>query len=432
VTYDGPKVTQYWTEIGICQNTGGGSNPSRVDPVIRHALAQAVNKSYIRENFYYGFADEGSTLIPPINEFWHYDVPESDLWKYDLSAAAALLEANGYRDTNGDGIREATIESPAAQHNLVPEGTPLTYEMLIRSEYPEEKEIALWLQTEWAQIGVGFTIKVVDEPTLNTIVYSYNYDLMIWYWSADIDPNYQLYVQTTQAINGWNDNMYSSAAYDENFTMAVTTMDREQRKVYVDNCQKVNYEDAAYILLAYVYQRYAWRDDTFTGWGDWASHPGRSMDNYWGANPLLFDLVPYRIDNGEPSDLALGVAPRARPLTDVLIEVKAKQSAGVALEFNVDFGDNESETRIGDGGTGWQTEEFTHTYLESGTYTITVTVSDGLHVLSDTKVIVIADSEPYSTTFLAIGCAVAFLACAAVVVVLWMRKGGRVLHDFHW
>ena len=290
-TYDGPKVTQYWTEIGICMNEGAG-NPSRTDPVIRHALAQAVNKTYIKENFYLGFADEGSTLIPPINEYWHYEPTAAEKWVYNLDVAADMLETNGYLDTDDDGIREATATSPAFLDGLVPEGTPLSYEMLIRSEYPEEKEIALWLRQEWEQIGIEFEVRVVDEPTLNTIVYSYNYDFMIWYWSADVDPNYQLYVQTTQAINGWNDNMYSSEAYDDNFDLAVTTMDKEQRKEYVDNCQRVNYLDASYIILAYVYQTYAWRTDTFDGWGDWDAHPGRSLDNFWSGNPLYFDLVP--------------------------------------------------------------------------------------------------------------------------------------------
>jgi len=306
VTYDGPKVTQYWTEIGFNQG-GGGPNPSVCDPVIRHALAQAVNKSYIRENFYYGFADEGSTLIPPINEYWHYTVPEADLWKYNLTAAAALLQANGYIDTNGDGIRECTSTSPAVENMLVPPGTKLKYEMLIRQEYPEEKDIAFWLQTEWNKIGVDFTVKIVDEPTLNTIVYSYSYDMMIWYWSADVDPNYQLYVQTTQAINGWNDNCYSNPEYDENYTLAVTTMEKEQRKVYVDNCQKINYEDAAYILLAYVYQTYAWRNDTFTGWGDWTAHPGRSLDNFWSGNPLYYDLVPSTVIHDGPNLLYVAI-----------------------------------------------------------------------------------------------------------------------------
>jgi hypothetical protein len=33
-----------------------------------------------------------------------------------------------------------------------------------------------------------------------------------------------------------------------------------------------------------------WRTDTFSNWGDWAADPGRSLDAYWGVNPLLFDL----------------------------------------------------------------------------------------------------------------------------------------------
>jgi hypothetical protein len=42
--------------------------------------------------------------------------------------------------------------------------------------------------------------------------------------------------------------------------------------------------------MAVPYQTYAWRTDTFTGWGDWAANPGRSMDAFWGGNPLFFDL----------------------------------------------------------------------------------------------------------------------------------------------
>jgi peptide/nickel transport system substrate-binding protein len=338
-TYDGPKVTQYWTEIGICQGDGG-SNPSRTDPVIKQAIAQAVDKTYIKDQFYYGFADEGSTLIPPINEYWHYEVPEEDKWQYNLAAAEALLESNGYLDTDSDGVREATASSPAALNNLVPEGFPLEYEMLIRNEYPEEKEIAYWLRDQWATIGIKITVLPVDEPTLNTIVYSYNYDFMIWYWSADVDPNYQLYVQTTQAINGWNDNTWSNASYDENFTKAVTTMDREERKTYVDNCQKVNYEDASYVILAYVYQTYAWRTDTFEGWGDWDAHPGRSLDNFWSGNPLYFDLVP---NPHQPIDVliyvAIGIGVAAAVVAAVYFLRKRKGKEGDIRDEGSPLGD---------------------------------------------------------------------------------------------
>ncbi len=288
-TFASPKITQYWTEIGINMNNAG-PNPSRLDPDIRMAMAMATNKQYIVDQFYYGLADVGTTAIPPINTQWHYEPTAEELIPYDIDAANALLEAAGYIDTNDDGIRECTASSLAVQKPYVGEGTKLEYGMLIRREYPEEKDIAQYLKTEWAKIGILLNYEILDEATLGTQVYAYEYDTMIWYWSADIDPNYQLYCLTEAAHGGWNDNMYTNPAYEENYTKSVNEMDQEVRKIYVDNCQKVHYADVGYIIMAYAWQTYAWRDDTFEGWGDWAADPGRTMDNFWMGNPLFFDL----------------------------------------------------------------------------------------------------------------------------------------------
>jgi peptide/nickel transport system substrate-binding protein len=290
-TFDGPKITQYWTEIGVNMNEGG-PNPSRLDRTIREAMAMATNKSYIVENYYVGLATEGTTLIPPINTFWHYEPSATEKFQFNIAAANALLQSAGYIDVNGDGIRECTSTSYAVRERLVTEGTPLHYEMLLRREYPEEKDIAAYLHDEWLKVGIDTKYTQLDEATLSTTVYGYGYDTMIWYWSADIDPNYQLFVQSKAAWNGWSDNKYGNESYEENYTLSVRTLDKDLRKVYVDNCQRINYLDAAYIILAYPYQTYAWRDDTFTGWGDWAADPGRSVDNFWMGNPLYFDLVP--------------------------------------------------------------------------------------------------------------------------------------------
>jgi peptide/nickel transport system substrate-binding protein len=290
-TFGGPKITQYWTEIGVNMNNAG-PNPSRLDRTIREAMAMATNKSYIVQNYYLGMAGEGSTLIPPINQFWHYEPNATEEFQFNIAAASALLENAGYRDVNGDGIRECTADSYAVRENLVIENTPLQYQMLLRREYPEERDIAIYLESQWHQIGIDINYLVVDESTLSTMVYGYGYDTMIWYWSADIDPNYQLFVQSKAAWNAWSDNKYGNDSYEENYTKSVNTLDRDLRKLYVDNCQRIHYLDAAYIILAYPNQTYAWRTDTFAGWGDWAANPGRSIDAYWTGNPLYFDLVP--------------------------------------------------------------------------------------------------------------------------------------------
>ncbi|UCE91523.1 MAG: ABC transporter substrate-binding protein [Methanobacteriota archaeon] len=305
VAYDGPKCTQYWTEIAINANEGG-PNPSRLDPVIRQAMAMATNKEYIIDNFYVGYGEPGTTLIPPVNEEWHYEPTEEELYDYDIDAANDLLEEGGYRYTpESPDVRVCTADSYAVQNNLVTEGTPLQYDMAIRQEYPEEKDVAQYIVGEWDKIGIEIDYSIMTEAALGTYVYSYEYDTMMWYWSADVDPMYQLFCQATASYGGWNDNRYYNEAYEENFSLSVREFVVDKRKEYVDNCQRINYLDAYYIILCYVDQTYAWRTDTFTGWGDWDAHPGRSVDNFWTGNPLYFDLVPGETEQTEVPWLAV-------------------------------------------------------------------------------------------------------------------------------
>jgi peptide/nickel transport system substrate-binding protein len=340
-TFEGPKITQYWTEIGINMNQGG-PNPSRLDHTIRKAMAMATNKAYIVENYYLGLATDGTTLIPPVNTYWHYEPNATEKFQFNIAAANALLQSAGYIDVNDDGTRECTSTSYAVRERLVNEGTPLQYQMLLRREYPEEKYIAEYLESQWAQVGIDITYQIVDESTLSTTVYGYSYDTMIWYWSADIDPNYQLFVQSKAAWNGWSDNKYLNESYEENYTKSVNTLDRDQRKVFVDNCQRVNYLDAAYIILAYPYQTYAWRDDTFTGWGDWAADPGRSVDNFWMGNPLYFDLVPIITEDPPINWLLIGGAAAGIAVVVaavVILRMRGKKKEGSIKDESSPLGD---------------------------------------------------------------------------------------------
>ena len=290
VTHNSPKCTQYWSEINFNMNNAG-PNPSRLDVVVRRACTMATNLSYINENYYLGLGEPGTTLIPPVNEYWHYEPPAEDIFGYDLAAANQLLEDNGYRFTPGSpDVRVATADSAAVKEGLVSEGTPLFYELAVRQEAPEEKDIALYLESEWAKIGVGLEVEIMTEAALGALTYGYAYDITLWYWSADVDPMYMLFCQSRVSWNGWSDNMYYDPEYEQNFTSSVREFDQEVRRQYVHNCQKIHYEDAIYIVINYVHQTYAWRTDTFSGWGDWELHPGRSVDNFWTANPLYFDL----------------------------------------------------------------------------------------------------------------------------------------------
>jgi len=332
-TYDGPKITQYWTEIEFNMNPAG-PNPSRLDPAIRHALAMATNKSFIIETYYRGLADEGSTLIPSINEFWHYEPTEAEKWNFDLEAARQVLDDAGYRFlVEGDATRVCLPESWACQQGLVLDNKPLKYHMLIREEYPEEKLIAQYLKATWAQIGVELEYEVMAESKMSTEVYYYTYDTCIWYWSSDVDPNYMLYCQSKLSWDGWSDNKYYNPYYEENYTASVAAMNPADRQVFVRNCQKIHYQDCAFIIMANVYQTYAWRTDTFANWGDWDATPGRSLDNFWTGNPLWFE-IEYIGEGGGGFDLqsaaiAGGVIAAVIAGIIVLVWRKKKKSEGI-------------------------------------------------------------------------------------------------------
>ena len=291
VPFTGLSPNQHFTDI-IFNNNNAGPNPARLDPLLRAALHEATDKASIVQNNYSGLAAVGSTLISPINTAWHLELSPGDLLPYNLMVSNFMLDFAGYYDLDLNGVREASNDSLAVQMGWVAEGAPLIFQMLVSRERPEESGIALFLRDQWAQVGVQLNILLVDESVLWNMVYSYAYDCAIGWWTSAIDPNYILFIQSNRSINGWSDNMFSYSEYEENYTASVSALDHAERKLYVDNCQMIHYYMSAYIILAYPNQTYAWRTDTFTGWGDWTANPGRSIDAYWTGNPLYFDLVP--------------------------------------------------------------------------------------------------------------------------------------------
>lgn len=305
ITFDGLKCTQYWTEIGFAlDETSGVGNKARFDPAVRQALAMATNKQYIVNTYYAGLAEVGTTLISPVNE-WHYEPTADELIPFDIAAANQKLEDAGYRFPEGGGtVREVTADSLAYQKYGVPIGTKLEFDMLIRQEYPEEREIANYLVQQWLDVGVHLDYLVYEEVAFSTIVYSFDYDCMIWYWSADADPNFMLFCQSDKCIGGWSDNAYNSPRYNENYSKSVEEMDPVQRRVYTDNCQRINYEDCGYIILAYAYQTYACRTDNFKeeSFGDWEAYPCQSFDHFWTGPQLMFMLEPVGDEPPPPPD----------------------------------------------------------------------------------------------------------------------------------
>lgn len=294
------KCTGYSVEIGICMKPDApGQNNLRLDPSVRQAMAHATDKDLIVDHVYRGLAEAGSTILSPVYPEWYWEPEGDEVYGYDIDRADEILDDAGYVWNNAHTVRYAPEGHP---WNNVVEDLELRFDMIIQQEMIEDRATGEILVEEWAEVGIIIEPVYVDTDLWGTLVYGGMYELMLTHWSGDPDPNYLLYTQTTEALDGWSENWHSSPAYDENYTMSVLEVDPEERLQYVKNCQRIMYENAAFIVMAYPYECAAWRTDHFSGWGDWVAHPGRALSNCWTANDLYFDLAP--IGNSPPSTTA--------------------------------------------------------------------------------------------------------------------------------
>ena len=335
--YSGPTCAQRTKMLDI-DLRDYGSNPARLDPVVRQAIAMALNKTAIISDpdVYGGLADEGSTIIPPVNSKWHCELAADDLFDHDIQAANDLLESNGYRYTpTSQDVRVATADSWAVQQELVPEGFPLQFELTCFQTSPEDVPIAKIVTDAGEDIGVKFLYSVITQvyPLWGVHIYCpvwEYYEMTLWSWTSHIDPAYQLFRQFSQTAGVWNDNYYSSAAYDDNFTKSVSALDEDERREYVHACQRIQYQDSAYLTLAYVHDAFAWRTDGFRGWSNCSLEPGASMSNIWGANPLIASLEPIT-DDGIDEGFVIALAVLAIAAVAVLtVLYMRRKSIGVS------------------------------------------------------------------------------------------------------
>jgi peptide/nickel transport system substrate-binding protein len=366
-TYSGLTCTSYSVEIGICQADTAGTNVLRRDPAVRLAMALATDKEFIKDHIYMGYADTGYSLFSPIMGDWYWQPNATEENSYNLTKADQVLTAAGYTWNSDHTVRICSPSNPYKGDT-----NQLKFNVLVETELFEDRATVMFLEEEWAKIGIIINPVFVDSATWNNIVYNSGgaFDMEMTYWSGDPDPNYLLYTQSTDALSGWSENYYSNPEYDQNYTDSVLTTNHTQRLIDVHNCLEHIYEDNAFIVTEYPYGCWAWRTDHFTGWGDWGKYPGRQLSNFWSSNDLFFDLTPIAT-NQEP--VAVLDNAGGHPGDAIQITGYAWDPEGDTMTYLMEFGDGDNTT--GTVPSGGQLE-FTHTYSAVGSYGMSLSVYD--------------------------------------------------------
>jgi peptide/nickel transport system substrate-binding protein len=251
-------VSDWWLNLAF--NFGGQNDtaeplPALHDHTVREAIAMAVDKQAIADKVYQGAATTGDTIIRPASAYWHLDIPAEEEYPYDPTAAAQMLQDAGYVDGDGDGVRE----DPQT-------GEPLHLLMPASSDTTGAVEAGELIVGFLKQVGISVELKPATDTKMNDYWGSGEFDAYIWYWSGDPDPNYQLFVFTSEQCGAWEDGCWKNTEFDALYEQQRNEMDQAARQELVLAAQRVAYEDIPGLVLAYPNWLEAYRNDRFTGW----------------------------------------------------------------------------------------------------------------------------------------------------------------------
>ena len=247
-----------FTELGFnCWDSKESlGNPMVLDSKVRLACDYAIDKETIVKIALNGLGTAGTSLIPPSVGDWHWE-PGDEIHKYSPEKAMEILEEAGYKDSDGDGIRENS------------KGEPLDLRFAVISSYGDAYiKASSIIQKNLQEVGIGVTITTMDGGAQSDLIYSQGFDtdMYLWGWGTELDPSLKLSVLLTEQIGNRSDCFWSNKEYDDLYKVQVHQTNREEIIETIHDMQRIVYEEAPYIILYNKDSIEAYRTDKFEGW----------------------------------------------------------------------------------------------------------------------------------------------------------------------
>lgn len=213
---------------------------------IRQAVAHATDRQNMVDEVMLGKSRVAHTFVP--EEHWAYP-PEDMLVTYDYDPAKAeqILDDFGFKDADGDGIREAqtNITCPitvgldgATKALTIPAGTRLELELMTTEGRPYREQTTLLMQQNLKNVGIDASLQYIASNTFfgdgpDGPVFGRRYDLAEYAFSFGVMPPVSRYYCTDvpSADNAWaggNRPAWCNPAYDRAAKEAENTLERAQ------------------------------------------------------------------------------------------------------------------------------------------------------------------------------------------------------------
>ncbi|MHA2206510.1 MAG: ABC transporter substrate-binding protein [Candidatus Thorarchaeota archaeon] len=242
------QFEEYLNASGMYEGRGGSKHNALLDPDVRKAIHQSLDKDRIADVAYLGTARAANS---PIHDslMWHNDAMVE--YTYGDTAAIATLEDAGWV-LNADDLWEKEIDGV---------NETLSFDLKYVAGDPIAFVEAQLLEEDIEATGIAITTVPVEASTFVSDMTegTWNYALATDFWTQLGDPNH--YIWYLRSDSGLNPNNIEIDRIDELFKEQQLTPDYTARKALVDEFQQIVYDDSSIIPLVYYKDVEIYRSD---------------------------------------------------------------------------------------------------------------------------------------------------------------------------
>jgi peptide/nickel transport system substrate-binding protein len=255
-------------------------NPALADAKVRRAIAIAIDRKELSDKIYGGVWVPAYSDEHPCSPYYS-DYGMARL-KYDPAEARQLLDEAGWRDTDGDGIRERGTER-------------LEIEITSTAGRASRERTQVVLQNQLAAVGIDLKIRNYHPTVMfaswddNGILKRGEFDLALYAFLTPPDPSTKEGSYSSKFIppRGQNNSRYRNEELTELLSLGSATVGFDERRKIYDEVARILADELPVIPLLWVTQL----DAMPQGLENYRPNPTQSGDT-WNASQ-------WRLSNGE-------------------------------------------------------------------------------------------------------------------------------------
>jgi peptide/nickel transport system substrate-binding protein len=210
-------------------------HPIFADKGVRLALTMAVDRDRLVRNV---LDSLGMVSFGPFTRTLAMADTTVEPVPYDPEGAKRMLDSLGWRDANGDGIREKN-------------GRPLRFTIISPSSSTNRVRLAVLLQEALKQVGAQVDLENFEFNTFGERLSRRNFDGAMYAWRLDASAASIRQVWSSAAASGGGANWasYSNATFDALVDSAAHQMDPSRARGYYKRAYQTLIDDAPAIWL---------------------------------------------------------------------------------------------------------------------------------------------------------------------------------------